>query len=158
MSGGDQPTVLVAAIGNPDRGDDGVGPAIAARLRRSVPAGVRIIERSGDILALIEEWDGFSDVFVVDAAAATGRPGRIRRLDLVARPLPDGVAHGSTHAFGVGEAVELARSLNRLPRRLVAYLVEGERFDIGMALSAAVAASVGIVAEQIRDEVARISA
>lgn len=158
MSGGDRPSVLVAAIGNPDRGDDGVGPAVATRLRARVPAGVRVLERGGDVLALIEEWDGFSDVFVVDAAAPAGRPGRIHRLDLASRPFPDGFARSSTHAFGVAEAVELARSLNRLPRHIVAYLVESERFDVGAPLSPAVAAAVDMVVERIRDELARISA
>jgi hydrogenase maturation protease len=156
--GGDRPSVLVAAIGNPDRGDDGVGPAVAARLRGRVPTGVRVLERSGDVLALIDEWGGFSDVFVIDAAAPIGHPGRIHRLDLASQPLPDGFARGSTHAFGVAEAVELARRLNRLPRHIVAYLVEGECFELGAPLSPVVAAAVGIVAERIRGEAALLSA
>ena len=158
MMGGDRPSTLVAAIGNPDRGDDGVGPAVAARLHAGVPAGVRVLERSGDVLALITEWDGFSDVFIVDAAAPIGQPGRIHRLDLASQPLPDGFARSSTHAFGVAEAVELARSLNRLPRHIVAYLVEGERFEVGAPLSPAVAEAVDMVAERIRDELAILSA
>ena len=156
--GGERPRVLVAAIGNPDRGDDGVGPAVAARLRTEVPAEVHVLERSGDVLALIAEWDGFADVFVVDAAAPIGRPGRIHRLDLASQPLPDGLAGSSTHAFGVAEAVELARSLNRLPRHIIAYLVEGECFEIGAPLSPAVAAAVDSVAERIGDELALLSA
>ena len=148
--------VLVAGIGNPDRGDDGVGPALARRLRGRTPAGVRAIECGGDILALIEEWAGFSAVIVVDAMAALDRPGRIHRLDLAARPLPVAFAGGSTHAFGLAEAVELARSLGRLPARFVAYLVEGERFDIGTPLSPAVAAAVERVARRILAELARI--
>ncbi len=150
-------SALVAAIGNPDRGDDGFGPAVARRLRGSVPAGVRLIERRGDVLALIEEWRGFSDVFVVDAAAPIGRPGRIHRLDLASQPFPEGFARSSTHAFGVGEAVELARRLGRLPPHLVAYLVEGERFDVGAPLSPPVAGTVDRVAERIRAELSALS-
>jgi hydrogenase maturation protease len=157
MSGSDRPSVLVAAIGNPDRGDDAVGPAVASRLRDSLPARVRILDRGGDVLALIEAWDGFSDVFVVDAAAPIGRPGRIHRLDLAGPAVLDGFARNSTHAFGVGEAVELARSLNRLPRHIVAYLVEGEQFDLGAPLSPAVAAAVEIVVRRIRRELALLS-
>jgi len=37
MSGSDRPLVLVVGIGNSDRGDDGVGPAVARRLRGRVP-------------------------------------------------------------------------------------------------------------------------
>jgi hydrogenase maturation protease len=155
MTARDPPRVLVAAIGNPDRGDDGIGPAVARQLRGRVPDGVRVIERRGDILALVDEWQGFALVFIVDAASPSGQPGRIHRLDLSSRPLPDGFARSSTHAFGVGEAVELARRLERLPPRIVAYLVEGGRFGLGEPLSPAVAAVVDTVGERICAELAR---
>jgi len=48
--------VLVAAIGNSDRGDDAVGPAIARRLRGRVPSGISVLELGGDALALIEQF------------------------------------------------------------------------------------------------------
>ena len=55
----------------------------------------------------------------------------------------------NSHALGVAETVELARSLGRLPRCLVAYLVEGERFTTGAPLSPAVAGAVEDVAERV---------
>jgi len=158
VSSGGQLSVLVAAIGNPDRGDDGFGPAVADRLRGRVSAGVRVIECGGDVLSLIEEWAGFSAVLVVDVAAPIGRPGRIHRLDLHGPSPLVTFARGSTHAFGIAEAVELARILGRLPRCVVVYLVEGERFDIGARLSPAVNDAVDRVAENILAELSRRSA
>ena len=158
MSGADRPGVLVVGIGNPDRGDDGFGPAVADRLRGRVPSGVRVLERSGDVLALIEDWAGFSAVIVIDAAAPISQPGRIHSFDLAADPLPVGFARGSTHAFGIAEAVELARSLDRLPCRLVAYLVEGSRFVIGAPLSPPVAAAVDLLVEHVLVELSRMPA
>jgi hydrogenase maturation protease len=158
MTDGDRTRMLVAGVGNLDRGDDGVGPAVADRLRGRVPAGVRILERNSDVLALIEEWNGCFAVVLVDAAAPVSRPGRIHRLDLTSRPLSVGLARSSTHAFGVAEAVELARSLDRLPGQLIAYLVEGERFEIGASLSPGVAEAVDRVAERILVELSRMSA
>jgi hydrogenase maturation protease len=155
MSGGGPLSVLVAAIGNPNRGDDGVGPAVADRLRGRVPAGVRVIERGGDVLGVIEEWAGFSAVLVVDAAAPISRPGRIHRLDLHGQSPLVAFARGSTHAFGIAEAVGLARSLGRLPRHLILYLVEGERFDIGAPMSPAVSDAVDRVAQTILAELSR---
>jgi hydrogenase maturation protease len=149
MSAGIEPRVLVVGIGNPDRGDDGLGPAVANRLRERVLPGVHILDRGGDILGLIEEWDGFDAVFVVDAAAPVGQPGRVHRPDLTASEVPVCFARGSTHAFGIAETVELARSLDRLPRHLVAYLVEGECFDIGAPLSPMVAGAVDEVVRRI---------
>jgi hydrogenase maturation protease len=138
MSVNDRPLALIAGIGNPDRGDDGFGPAVARRLSGRTPPGVRIIERGGDTLGLIEDWSGFSSVILVDAVASITEPGRVHRLDLADSPLPIGFVPPSSHAFGVAETVELARALNRLPRHLVAYLAEGERFEIGVPLSPAI--------------------
>ena len=156
MRSNHQPLVLVAGIGNPDRGDDGCGLAVVQRLRGRVPAMVRILQRSGDALALIEDWNGIPSVIVIDAVAPTSQPGRVHRLDLTDSPLPIGFAPSSSHAFGVAETVELARSLGRLPRYLVAYLVEGEQFGTGAPLSLAVAQAVGDVAERVVNEVLTI--
>ena len=64
-------------------------------------------------------------------------------------------APSSSGAFGVAETVELARSLGRLPRYLVAYLVEGEQFGAGVPLSLAVAEAVEDVADRIVSEILR---
>lgn len=149
MSGSDRPPVLVIGIGNPDRADDGVGPAVARRLRGRLPPGVSVLERGGDILALTEDWEGFSAVILVDAVAPITTPGRPHRLDLAKNPLPVAFALGSTHAFGLAETVELARSLARLPPFLVAYLIEGEQFGAGGPLSPPVATAVERAVEQI---------
>jgi len=156
MTGDEQPLALVVGIGNRDRGDDGFGPAVAQRLRGRVPPTVRILERGGDALAMIEDWDGTSSVIVIDAMAPISEPGQAQRFDLAHSPLPIGFAPSSSHAFGVAETVELARSLGRLPQCLVAYLVEGEQFETGAPLSPAVAASVGHVAERVLDELSTI--
>jgi hydrogenase maturation protease len=103
----------------------------------------------GDVLALIKLWEGFQLVIVVDAAALMIRPSRIHRLDLARNPLPAALASLSTHAFGLAETVELARSLGRLPRFLVAYLVESEQFETGALLSPTVRRVVDDVAERI---------
>jgi len=156
MTGTDQPSVLVVAIGNPDRGDDGFGPAVAHRLMGRVPSTVRILERSGEVSALIDDWDGIPSVFVIDAMAPISEPGQVHRFDLIDSPLPIGFAPNSSHAFGVAETVELARSLGRLPQYLVAYLVEGEQFGTGAPLSLAIAGAVGDVADRIVSEVLTI--
>jgi hydrogenase maturation protease len=145
--------VLVAAVGNADRGDDGVGPAIAGRLRGRVPADVRVVECGGNILELIDEWAEVAAVVLVDASNPAGEAGRIRRVDLVVEPLPADFSQNSTHAFGLAETVELARALGQLPGRLVAYLVEGAQFEVGAPLSPSVAAAVERGTETILAEV-----
>jgi hydrogenase maturation protease len=140
---------LLIGIGNPDRGDDGAGPAVTRRLAGR--PGLSIETNVGDTLALLDAWDGAGSVILIDAAAPAGNPGRIRRLD-GGRELPRDLALGSTHAFGLAEAVELARALGRLPGRLTIYAIEGARFDPGARLSPEVAAAVADVADRILSE------
>jgi hydrogenase maturation protease len=156
MTDDEQPLALVVGIGNRDRGDDGFGRAVVRQLRGRAPSAVRILERSGDALALIEDWNGIPSVIVIDAMALISEPGRVHRFDLTHSPLPIGFAPSSSHALGVAETVELARSLGRLPQCLVAYLVEGEQFGTGAPLSTAVAEAVGDVGERIVSEVLTI--
>ena len=156
MSGSDRPPVFVIGIGNPDRGDDGIGPAVARQLSGRVPPGVRVLELGGDVLALMEDWKGCSAVILVDAVAPIAEPGRIHRLDLAKSPLPVVFSPASTHAFGLAETVELARSLGRLPPFLVAYLIEGGQFEAGGPLSPMVAKAVETAVEQIALELSAI--
>lgn len=148
--------VQVLALGNADRGDDGFGPAVAARLRGRLPAGAELRVCGGDALGLIEGWAGLAALVCVDASAPAGEPGRIRRLEpamdeLVAEPAP-----ASCHGFGLAEALALARALGLAPPRLVVYAVEGRSFLIGAPLSAEVAAAAEAVAGRIIGEVGRL--
>lgn len=142
-------TVLVVGIGNPDRGDDGVGPLAVRRLAERLPPEVALIERPGDALALIDDWAGQETVILVDAAVSGATPGTIHRIDLLADAMPPGVSLSSTHAFGVADAVGLARSLGLLPRHLVAYAVEASGFSPGAPLSAPVAAALDGLVERV---------
>lgn len=145
--------VLVIGIGNPDRGDDGCGAAVIARLQASPRPGLFYARAAAICSPFLMNWTG-STWFLVDAAAPLVRPGQTHRLDLSAGPLPTGLSPSSTHAVGVGNAIELARSLGRLPRCLILYLVEGENFAAGRPLSPGVAAAADRVAEKIRVDIA----
>lgn len=56
--------------------------------------------------------------------------------------LPSSFAGRSTHALTVAEAIELARSLGRLPARLVVVGIEGQSFEAGAEPVAAVADAI----------------
>ena len=62
----------------------------------------------------------------------------------------------SSHAFGLGEAIALARTLDLAPADIVVYAVEGQRFDGGSEMTPPVAAAIGPVGERITAEVARL--
>jgi hydrogenase maturation protease len=140
---------LVIGVGNPDRGDDGIGRLIVRRLAGHVPQSVAIIERPGDTLALIDDWAGYEDVILVDAAAPLSAPGCVRRIDLLQDDLPTDLSLSSTHAFGVADAVALARTLGLLPGRLIVYAIEGADFTPGAPVSPKVAAAADAVVARI---------
>jgi len=148
--------VLVLCLGNPDRGDDGVGAAVAGALAGRLPEGVALTARSGDMLMMIEDWAGFDALVCVDAAASLGEPGRIHRIDLRTEELPRDMAFLSSHAFGLGEAIALARTLGLAPKDIVVYGIEGENFDGGAARSARVVAAVVPAAERVAAEAAAL--
>jgi hydrogenase maturation protease len=145
---------LVIGLGNPDRGDDAVGLHVVRRLAARALPSVEVAEAGGDALALLDRWDGAAAVVLVDAAAPLAEPGRIHRLDPTAQPLPREIALGSTHAFGLADTVELARTIGRLPARLTIYAIEAASFTAGAPLSPAVAAAVEAAAARIARELA----
>lgn len=147
---------VVIGVGNPLRGDDGVGLAVAAALEDRVPPGVAIIPCEQEPSRLLDAWDGAQGAIVVDAAASGEEPGSVRRFDAGETPVPAGVFRSSTHAFGVGEAIELARTLGRLPRHVLVYGVEGGRFAAGEPLTPPVEAAVAEVAAAVLSDLERL--
>jgi hydrogenase maturation protease len=150
------PRVLVAAIGNPDRADDGVGALVAAKLAGRLPTDVALIARRGDVISLIDDWACFDVVICIDAAASTGRPGRIDRIDAVADDLPQAASFASSHALGLAETIMLARTLGSLPGIVVVYAVEGACFAGGAAMTPEVMAAAAKVADRVVAEVGRL--
>jgi hydrogenase maturation protease len=145
---------LVIGIGNPDRGDDGAGRAVARLLRRRMLAGdVAVTEMDGEAAALLASFDGVTAAFLVDACASGAPAGTVRRFDVAASALPQGAFTLSTHGFGLGEAVELARALGQLPPRCIVYAIEGRSFSVGAGLSPPVAAAVAEVARRLAAEI-----
>lgn len=146
-------TVLVAALGNPDCGDDSAGALVAQRLAGRLPTGAQLVTRRGDMMSLIGDWAGFEALICIDAAAAPGaEPGRVRRLDLSEGDLPQDLSFTSSHAFGLPEAIALARTLDLAPRTIIVYAIEGRSFDTGGALSPEVEAAATEVADRVAAE------
>jgi hydrogenase maturation protease len=148
------PRIIVLCIGNPDRGDDAAGRAVAHALRAS-RIDVEIIEEEGEATRVLERLEGADAAYIVDACVSGAKPGDISRIDVSTGPLPRAAFGASTHGFGLAEALELARALGVLPSRCVVYAIEGESFDIGASMSPAVAAAVGKIADRLRADILR---
>lgn len=146
-------SALLVGLGSRDRGDDAVGPVVADAVAAPAWPGVRVAEHE-DPTALLDLFGEHNLVVVVDAVRSGSAPGTVRTWDVGAAPVPTdawvATGRGGTHAFGLATAVELARALHRLPRRVVVVGVEGDCFDIGAPLSDPVAAAVPAAVAEVR--------
>ena len=153
-----RPAVVVIGVGNELRGDDGAGIEVARALRALVdPSEVLVLEQHGEALGLIDQWDGFPAAIIIDAIGAGEPAGALRRIDASREPVPAELRSStSTHAVGVGETIELARAVDRLPRTVLVHGVQGASFDTGSPISAAVRAAIAPLAERVRSEAAAL--
>ena len=143
---------LVIGLGNEYRRDDAVGLVVARRLREAAPESVLVLEETGEGASLLESWQDADTVILIDAVQSGAAPGTVHRLDARAQPIAKKFFRFSTHAFGLAEAVELARALGRLPPRLTVYGVEGKSFEAGVGLSPEVEAAAQVVVDRVLGE------
>ncbi len=137
-------SIVVAGLGSSYRGDDAVGPLVAALAAAEVAPVVDVgpIEDPLDLLGL---FDGVDLAVVVDAVRSGAPVGSVRVFELdfaSSRDDPTATATTSTHGIGLVGVVRLARAVGRAPRRLLVVTVEGEVFDLGREMSDAVVAAV----------------
>jgi hydrogenase maturation protease len=137
---------LLIGLGNELRGDDAAGLLVARAARRQRATGIGVVEREGEPIDLIGDWERARAVVVADAVDSGGEPGRVYRVDAATGPLPAAFAGPSTHALGLADAIELARALDRLPARLVVFGIEGGSFTPGAEPVPAVVAAADAVA------------
>lgn len=141
---------VVIGLGNLLRGDDGAGIAVTRRVRAAAPEGVDVVELGDDLAGLLDAWSGMDLAVVVDAIRSDGPLGDVRWMELdPSRPLGGWRSPTSSHALGLASAVELGRTLGRLPGRLVLVGIEGAGAAAGDPLSPAVAEAVEAAAEQV---------
>jgi hydrogenase maturation protease len=144
--------IVVIGVGHPYRRDDALGPYVVERLRARGVGGVDLAVSMGETTELLDLWDDADLAIVVDAIRADpAHPGRVHRLSVLH---PPGERSRAAHGLDLGEAVELARVLDRLPGRLVLYAVEAAELGYGEGLSPAVAAAADRLVDAIADEIA----
>ncbi len=129
--------LAIIGVGNPLRGDDGVGPRLVALLRsRPLPPGVVAIDGGTggfSLLFLLEE--GWERVIIVDAADVGRAAGEFVRftpeevhLAREAKPL-------SLHNAGLSEVLALAEALGRPLPPIVLFGVQPASLDWREGLS-----------------------
>ncbi|MBN1179661.1 MAG: hydrogenase maturation protease [Anaerolineae bacterium] len=146
--------ILILGLGNPLRGDDGVGPQIVDLLnRQALPPGVTALDGGAGGIGLLHTLEGWERVVVVDAADVGRAPGEVVRFTPERVRLAEQAEGVSIHAAGLADALAMARALDRPLPPMVIFGVQPERIGWGEGLSPAVAAALPDLIQAILREV-----
>jgi hydrogenase maturation protease len=145
--------ILVLGIGNILLGDEGVGVAVIDHLNDlgTIPPTVDLLDGGTGSLVLLEPMREARCMILVDATADGSPPGTIQRL--VPRFSSDFPPSLTAHDIGLRDLLDSFYLLGETPE-VVLYAIS-IRFpqEIGLGLSAEVAAAVPEVADRIHREI-----
>ena len=148
--------IRVIGVGNPLAGDDGVGIAVVEQLEREgVPAGVEVIDGGTGGLTLLTLMEGAQAVVLVDALEMGREPGTVAGFAYAEGVFRAEAAGLSLHQAGLGEVLALGAELGELPEVFVVG-VQPQQIQLGLGLSAPVAAALPAMVAQVRAQLARM--
>ncbi len=144
--------IAVIGCGNPNRQDDGIGPAIINRLRArgQVSDSVRLLDAGTDGMAVMFAARGCRTLILIDAVRSQGEPGAIFEVpgSELERPYAAGL---NLHDFRWDAALYAGRQIFRdsFPTDIVVLLVEARDLGLGTTLSPPVDVAADAVATRI---------
>ena len=136
-------SVLVMAVGNPMRADDGFGSEVAARLSGKTAATIIDAQTAPENFTGVVRRERPEVVLVLDAADFGGGVGELRLL----RPGELSGGSPSTHAAGLGLLFEYLRAECGAESLVLA--VQAGSLELGAPMTPAVAEAVGRAAEAL---------
>jgi len=151
------PSVLILGLGNPLRGDDGIGPRMIVELTcRGLPEEAAALDGGTGGLDLLQALEGWRRVIVVDAADVGREPGGFVRFTPDQARLTQTTDGFSLHHAGLGEVLALADALGRALPEIVIFGVQPA--DVGWRgeLSPAVESAIPVLTDAVLREVAGI--
>lgn len=149
---------MVLGIGNPLRGDDGVGIRVLEMLKVSVlPKDILLLEAGVPGFGLVthlQEWSesGGGQVTLVDAVCMGETPGVWRRFTPEEVRLIASSESLSLHQIDVANSLALADAVGVLPKNIVIYGIEPACIDWKMGISTQVSACLPDLVQNILSE------
>jgi hydrogenase maturation protease len=143
---------LVLGMGNTILTDDGVGVAIAHRLKERKPE-LDVVETSEAGLALLDFVVGYDRLIIVDSVKTEeGEPGELYKMELGALKPTSHLT--SLHGVDMATAFKLGQKLGyHMPQRVSIYAVEvKDNTSFGEGCTDEVGGKLSLIAEQIIGE------
>lgn len=123
-------------IGHPFRGDDGLGPYVIDLLRSKVPKTVDLYQDPGDMVRLLEWFELYQEVYLVDAMSTGDCPaGTLFNFEMSSNKLVAEKMNTSSHILNLKQTVELAHTLGIHPKVCRCFGLEAQSFEPSTQLS-----------------------
>jgi hydrogenase maturation protease len=144
--------ILVAAVGNVLRRDDGFGPAVAKRLEGTLPAGCDLVETGIGGVALLQDlMTGYDGLVLIDAMDGGAAPGSVF---LVTPEVGEAVHVPDVHLANPERVLTMAKTLGVLPERVrIVGCQPEETEELGEGLSACVERGVSVAVRKVEEVV-----
>jgi hydrogenase maturation protease len=148
--------VLVAGLGNPLLGDEGIGPRVVELLRRRAGEAARVdfLDLGTPGLALLHALRARRRVVLIDCAMMGDPPGTLRRFTPPEVRSPANGAAPSLHEPDLLAVLRLAQELGQCPGEVVIFGIQPGRVEPGIGLSAVLEARLGEYVEAVAAELA----
>ena len=149
-------TTLILGVGNPFRRDDGIGPAVIARLQTENSLdSIDLLDGGTDGFALMDYMHGYEKVLIVDAVNMNAPPGDIRMFSPQEAILSITSDALSTHGFGVAEVIALMEKMD-MQVKMQILGIQAKDVTFGEGLSPEVEARIDDVIELVKKEVTQV--
>jgi len=141
----------IIGLGNEYLGDDAVGIKIIDELVQYDFKDTLVTKVIDDSLKLIEIFQAKDLVIIIDAVKDKVQiPGYIYKLEseevfYTKTKIPS----FSSHTLDLIKVLELAKTLDSLPKQIIIYGIVGENFKKGDSMSEVVADAMGVVVNEI---------
>lgn len=146
-------SILILGLGNALMTDDAFGPRLieALQARFHFPAAVAVLDGGTLGLDLLPRLEGIKKLLVVDAVEMGAAPGTVFRLQ--GEEVPRAFAGKlSVHQMGLQDLLAVAELQGHLPAELVVWGVQPESIEMGLELTAPVAAAMEVAMAGVAGE------
>jgi hydrogenase maturation protease len=149
----DRAPILVMAVGNILRQDDGFADAVLKRLEElELPAEIELFDAGTSAIDLMDVFNGREKLIVIDAVRGGQAPGTLYRFgpeQVEAQALP----MNSLHQVGLIETLRLGELVDCKPKTTVVIGVQPEATGLGIGLTPVVAGAVERAVELVLREI-----
>ena len=142
--------ILILGIGNYLMGDEGIGVQVANKMiQEQLPAGVDVLDGGTGGFHLLEYFEQYPNVILIDATLDVNPPGTIRLIKpKFAKDFPQAM---STHDIGLKDMVCALQLLGTMPEiHLFVVSIESIQQQ-GIELTPEIEAVVPLIMDQVKE-------